>query len=247
MIGATPGPSKQGHRTPTSVTHCIGSESSAATWKQLRADHKLEQIKKNPKQRSLWIGFMSEEDLLGLILNRIKYHSQGEYYASDLLLNDRVLPRKAADEPSELQLFPHCCRKRRDWSRKLFFYLFQFSRYTAGVQYVSPSGDSAWPPLLIFRLISVLVEAVEESRQAFFSPCSRKIRWFFVTKWWRSAGRKEMWIWPRNTIGFLGNNNNKGLSSVKIGYIAPKVTSKVRKPKTGAVGLFIHRPDRFLP
>lgn len=124
MIGATPGPSKQGHRTPTSVTHCIGSESSAATWKQLRADHKLEQIKKNPKQRSLWIGFMSEEDLLGLILKRIKYHSQGEYYASDLLLNDRVLPRKAADEPSELQLFPHCCRKRRDWSRKLFFIYF---------------------------------------------------------------------------------------------------------------------------
>lgn len=103
---------------------CVGSESSAATWKQLRADHKLEQIKKNPKQRSLWVGFMYEEDLLGLILNRIKYHSQGEYCANDLSLNDRVLPWKAADEPSELQLFPSCYRKRRDWSRKLFVCLF---------------------------------------------------------------------------------------------------------------------------
>jgi len=41
---------------------------------------------------------MSKEDLFGLILNRIKLHSQGEYYVSDLLLNDRVLLCKVAEE-----------------------------------------------------------------------------------------------------------------------------------------------------
>lgn len=105
---------------PNQWVTCICSESSAVTWKQLKADHKLEQIKKNLKQRSLWLGFMSREDLLGLTLNRMKYHSQGGYYASDLLLNDRVLPRKVAEELSQLQIFPTYCRKRRDWSRQIF-------------------------------------------------------------------------------------------------------------------------------
>lgn len=60
---------------------------------------------------------MSREDLLGLILNRIELHSQGEYYVSDLPLNDRVLPRKVAEELAQLQIFSSYCGKRSGWSR----------------------------------------------------------------------------------------------------------------------------------
>lgn len=106
---------------PNQWVTCICSESSAVTGKQLRADHKLEQIKKDLKQRSLWVGFMSREDLSGLTLNRIKLRSRGEYYVNDLLLNDRVLACKAAEELSQLQIFSSYCGKRRGWSRKIFF------------------------------------------------------------------------------------------------------------------------------
>lgn len=105
---------------PNQWVTCICSESSAVTGKQLTAEHKLEQIKKDLEQRGLWVGFMSREDLLGLILNRIELHSQGEYYVSDLPLNDRVLPRKVAEELAQLQIFSSYCGKRSGWSRIFF-------------------------------------------------------------------------------------------------------------------------------
>lgn len=42
---------------------------------------------------------------MGLILNRIKLHSQGEYYVSGLSINDRVLVCKIAEVLSQLQIF----------------------------------------------------------------------------------------------------------------------------------------------
>lgn len=108
---------------PNQWVTCICSESSAVTCKQLRADHVLEQIKKNLKQRSLSVGFMSREDFSGLILNRIKLHSQGEYYVSDLSLNGRVLLCKVAEDLSQLQIFSSYSGKRRDWSRNTFSFL----------------------------------------------------------------------------------------------------------------------------
>lgn len=106
---------------PNQWVTCICAESSAVTWKQLKADHKLEQIKKNLKQRSLWLGFMSREDLLGLTLNRMKYHSQGRYYASDLLLNDRVLPRKVAKSYCSYRFFLLTVEKGRIGPGRFFF------------------------------------------------------------------------------------------------------------------------------
>lgn len=90
------------------------------TCKQLRAAHKWEQIKKDLKQRSLSVRFMSREDLLGVILNRIKLYSQGEYYVSGLALNDRVLPCKVAEKISQLQISSSYYGKTRNWSRKIF-------------------------------------------------------------------------------------------------------------------------------
>lgn len=108
-------------RLPNQWVTCICSELSAVTCKQLRADYEWELVKKDLKQRSLWVEYMSRKDLFGLILNRIKLHSQREYDVSDLSLNGRVLPFKAAEELFQIQIFSSYCRKTRGWSRNISF------------------------------------------------------------------------------------------------------------------------------
>lgn len=92
---------------PNQWVTCIFSESSAVTGKRLKADLKLEHTKKNLKQGSLSVVFMSKEDFLGLILNRINLHSQGEYYVHDLSLMTGSYNVKL----SQLQIFSGYCGK----------------------------------------------------------------------------------------------------------------------------------------